>query len=93
MPDFGPAHHLMGFFQFVQGEDPAIAERHLQRAIQLEPENPSYSLTLAQAQLFRKEFDAARGTLQTLCLPNVDPPVRQHAQEMLKAVIEQERNR
>jgi tetratricopeptide (TPR) repeat protein len=93
MPDFGPAHHLLGFFELVQGQDPSTAEQHLQRAIQLEPENQSYSLTLAQAQLFRNEFDAARTTLQALCVPNVDAPVRQHAQEMLNAVIDQEKRR
>ena len=41
MPNFGPAHELLGFFEMVQGEDLAAAEQHLQRAIQLEPENPS----------------------------------------------------
>jgi len=84
MPDFAPAHHLLGFFELVQGNDPSAAEQQLHRAVQLEPENESYGLTLAQAQIFRKELTAARGTLQELCLPNVATPVRKHAQEMLE---------
>jgi tetratricopeptide (TPR) repeat protein len=83
MPDFAPGHHLLGFFELVQGDDPVAAEQHLQRAVQLEPENESYALTLAQAQISRKELPAARGTLQALCLPNIPTPVRKHAQEML----------
>jgi len=83
MPDFAPAHHLLGFFELVQGENPAMAEQHLRQAVVLEPENQSYSLSLAQAQLFRKEFNAARDTLEPLCLPNVDSRVRKSAQELL----------
>jgi tetratricopeptide (TPR) repeat protein len=51
MPDFGPAHELLGFFEMVQGENLALAEQHLQRAIQLEPENPACLFSLAQLQL------------------------------------------
>lgn len=32
-------------------------------------------------------------TLQTLCLPNVEPPVRHRAEEILKTVFDQARNR
>jgi len=86
MPDFGPAHHLLGFFEMVQGEDLRDAEKHIKRAIQLEPENQSYLLTLAQAQLSSQHPAAARRTLQPLCLPYVDPQVRAHAEEMIKTL-------
>lgn len=84
MPDFGPAHHLLGFLELVQGENLAAAQQHLQRAIQLEPENESYVLSLAQAQLRSQEFDAARHTLESLCRPYVAPQVRVTAEELLK---------
>ena len=84
MPDFGPAHELLGFFEMVQGENLAGAEQHLQRAIQLEPEKPSYLFTLAQVQLRRRDFEAARRTLQPLLLPNVNVALRAHAREMLQ---------
>jgi Flp pilus assembly protein TadD len=86
MPDFGPAHELLGFFEMVQGENLALAEQHLQRAIQLEPENSSYLFSLAQVQLRNRNLDAARDTLQPLLLPNVDAKLRAHAEEMIQGI-------
>ena len=85
MPDFGLAHSLLGFLEMVQGEDLPAAEQHLARAVLLEPENQAYVVTLAQVQLARKEVDAARRTLEPLRLPYVEPHIRAHAEEMLKA--------
>ena len=86
MPDFGPAHHLLGFFEMVQGEDLSAAEKHIERAIQLEPENQSYLLSLAQLQLAKRDPAAAHRTLEPLCLPYVEPQIRAHAEEMIKAL-------
>jgi len=86
MPNFGPAHHLLGFFTMVQGENLAAAEQHLQRAIQLEPENQSYLFSLAQAQLRREGPEAACRTLETLRLPYVDAKLRAHAEQMIKEI-------
>jgi tetratricopeptide (TPR) repeat protein len=86
MPDFGPAHHLLGLFETVQDEDLPAAEKHIERAIQLEPENQSYLLTLAQVQITSRDPAAARRTLEPLCLPYVEPQVRAHAEEMIKAL-------
>jgi tetratricopeptide (TPR) repeat protein len=84
MPDFGPAHHLLGFFELVQSDDLNSAERHLKAAIMLEPENQAYPLSLAQAQLLRHESEAARRTLEALSLPSVEPKIRAQARELLK---------
>jgi Flp pilus assembly protein TadD len=86
MPDFGPTHELLGFFEMVQGENLALAEQHLQRAIQLEPENTSYLFSLAQVQLRNRDTDAARRTLQPLLLPNADAKLRAHAEEMIQGI-------
>jgi tetratricopeptide (TPR) repeat protein len=86
MPDFGPAHELLGFFEMVQGENLTLAEQHLQRAILLESENPSYLFSLAQVQLRNHNLDAARQTLQPLLLPNVDPQLRTQAEEMVRKI-------
>jgi tetratricopeptide (TPR) repeat protein len=86
MPDFGPAHHLLGFFELVQGEDLPAAEKQITRAIQLEPENQSYLLSLAQVQLAKRSPEAARRTLEPLRLPYVEPQIRAHAEEMIKAL-------
>jgi tetratricopeptide (TPR) repeat protein len=84
MPNFAPAHHLLGFFELVQGEDLKAAGQHLQRAVELEPENQSYVLTLAQAQLSTPE--EARRTLEPLRLPYVEAKVRAQAEVMLKEI-------
>jgi tetratricopeptide (TPR) repeat protein len=86
MPDFGPAHELLGFFEMVQGDDLALAEQHLHRAILLEPENPAYLFSLAQVQLRNRDLAAARSTLQPLLLPNVDAKLRAHAEEMIQGI-------
>jgi tetratricopeptide (TPR) repeat protein len=86
MPDFGPAHSLLGFFEMAQGDNLAAAEQHLMQAIQLEPENLSYRLSLAQAQLRRNEPEAARLTLEPLRLPYVEAQLRAHAEEILKEI-------
>jgi len=86
MPDFGGAHHLLGLFELVQGEDAAAAEKHLKRAIQLEPENLSYLLSLAQAQMLKEDVVAARRTLESLSRPYVNPKLRVHAVELLQEI-------
>jgi tetratricopeptide (TPR) repeat protein len=86
MPNFGPAHEQLGFFEMVQGENLAAAEQQLQLAIQLEPENPSYLLTLAQAQLRGQNVTAARRTLEPLLLPNVDAKLRVPAEAIIQKI-------
>lgn len=87
MPVFAPAHELLGFFEMVQGSDLASAEKELQTAIALEPENQSYQFTLAQVQLSEHELEAARRTLQPLLLlPNVDPKLRASAQTLSQQI-------
>jgi len=86
MPNFGGAQHLLGVFELVQGENAAAAEKHLQRAIQLEPENLSYLLTLAQAQMLKNDVATARRTLEVLRRPYVNPGLRLHAGELLQEI-------
>jgi thioredoxin-like negative regulator of GroEL len=75
---------LLGFFLMVQGEDLPSAERHLDRAIQLEPENQSYLFSLAQLQWRRNNLEAARHTLEPLRLSYTDARLRAHAEQMLR---------
>jgi tetratricopeptide (TPR) repeat protein len=86
MPNFGPAHHMLGFFLLMQGEELADAEKHLQRAIQLEPENQAYLFSLAQVQVQKNEPDAARRTLEPLRLPYADAQLKAHAEEMMRGI-------
>jgi tetratricopeptide (TPR) repeat protein len=84
MPSFAPAHELLGFFEMVQGEDLAAAERHLQRAIQLEPDNASYLISLAQLQIRNNKTDVARITLRPLLMPQAEAKLRKVAQGILR---------
>ena len=86
MPDFGPAHQLLGFFELVQGENLAKAEQHLRRAIQLEPENPAYLFPLAQLQMRNRNPAAARQTLEPLLRPGVEAKLRGEAEALMKEI-------
>ena len=85
MPNFGPSHELLGFFEMVQ-DNLSAAEEQLQLAIQLEPENPSYLITLAQEELRAQNPDAARATLAPLLLPNADKKLKATAEEMVSQI-------
>lgn len=86
MPDFAPAHELLGFFEMVQGDSLTAAEQQLTDAIQLEPENPSYVFTLAQAQVQDRDPAAARQTLAPLLLPNADAKLHSAALELIQQI-------
>jgi len=65
----------------------AAAEQHLQKAVQLEPENLAYIIALAQLQLAKKDTEAARRTLEPLLrFPNVEAQLRTRAEEMLQEI-------
>jgi len=84
MPDFGPAHELFAILEMGRGGQPMVAEEHLLRAIQLEPENAYYQLALADAQVAQHKTDEARRTLNGLLLPNVESKIRTQAQALLQ---------
>jgi tetratricopeptide (TPR) repeat protein len=85
MPDYAPAQELTGFFEMVQGDQPVEAELHLRRAIQLEPENPSYLYSLAQFQFQNRQPAAAQATLEPLLKPNIEAAIRTQAQALIRA--------
>ncbi len=86
MPDFAPAHELLGFFEMVQGDDLAAAGQQLQRAIQLAPNQQAYLITLAQLDIRQQNPEAARQTLQMLLRPNVAEELRTAAQKLLAEI-------
>jgi cytochrome c-type biogenesis protein CcmH/NrfG len=85
MPNFGPAQHLLGFLEILQGES-LEAEQHLKRAIQLEPERTDYLLTLAQAQVRSHNPEAARRTLESLRPSYIEPALRDSALKLLEKI-------
>ncbi len=89
MPAFAPAHELLGIFEMVQRADLALAEKQLQLAIQLEPGNQYYLLSLAQAQLLENKPGDARRTLQPLRLPYVESTLRTQAEQLFQQIDRQ----
>jgi tetratricopeptide (TPR) repeat protein len=84
MPDFAPAQELLGYFEMVQGDNPAAAGTHLRRAIELEPESPAYIYTLAQYLYRNQDSAAALATLMPILKPNIDLVIRAHAQSLIQ---------
>lgn len=83
MPSFGPAHHLLGTLEAIQGEV-IIAEQHVRKALEFEPDNAMFLMTLAQIQLERSNPAGARESLRPLLHPSVDDDLRERARVMLK---------
>jgi tetratricopeptide (TPR) repeat protein len=92
MPAFSPAHFLLGRSCLETGQDLDLAERHLRRATDLEPENPLYAISLASVQLARDDLPAARRTLQGLLLHPLPRDLRARAEEMLASLKESGRS-
>jgi tetratricopeptide (TPR) repeat protein len=86
MPNFGASHELFGVLEMAPEGDHQLGEQHLQLAVQVEPENLYFQLTLAQAQIANKEPDAARKTLSTLLLPGVEAKLRQQADALAQQI-------
>jgi Flp pilus assembly protein TadD len=86
MPDYAPAHELLGFFEMVQGDGMSAAEQQLNYAIALEPENPSYLYTLAEAQFRDSDAVDARRTIQPLLLPNADAKLHAAALDLVQQI-------
>lgn len=45
-PQFAPAHRLLGIYAWNKAHNLALAEQHLQRAVELEPDNPRFLFEL-----------------------------------------------
>ncbi len=88
MPSFGPTHELFGIFEMSQEHQAALAEAHLEIAVQLEPENLYYLLALAEVQAEDKNYATARNTLNPLLLPTVEEKLRTAAEKLLRQINE-----
>ena len=86
MPSFGQAHELFGILEMARGGDFSVAEKHLELAVELEPENPAYLLALADAQLRNGDAAAARRTLSALLLATAEVQLRLQAQALLQKI-------
>lgn len=87
MPSCAPAHYCLGMLELVQHE-PEAAERHLQTAVNLEPDNCSYVLVLGDVLVRFNKADKARATLQDMANLGSHPKCQAKARELLARLPE-----
>lgn len=84
-PDFADTYKLSAFIEMVRGEDLGEAISLINRAISLAPHRGDIVYTLAQIQLKRKDYAAARQTALTL-VNNAKSDIRERANSMLENI-------
>lgn len=85
-PDFADTYRLMAFINLVLNEDLDEAANLIKRAIELAPKREDFVYTLAQIQMRRKEYDAAKQTAQVLAGSAVKTDIRERAKSMLEVI-------
>jgi tetratricopeptide (TPR) repeat protein len=84
-PDFADTYKLLAFINLIRGEDLDEAIALINRAISLAPHREDLVYTLAQIQLKRKDYAAARRTAQTLA-GAAQSEARERANSMLENI-------
>src|SRR5262245_20990617 len=85
-PDFADTYKLLAFINLVRGEDLDEAIDLINRAISLAPNRDDVVYTLAQIQLRRKDYAAARRTALTLAGAAAKSDIRERANSMLEKI-------
>jgi tetratricopeptide (TPR) repeat protein len=85
-PDFADTYKLLAFINLIRGEDLDEAIDLINRAISLAPHREDIVYTLAQIQLRRKDYDAARRTASALAGGAAKSDVRERANSMLESI-------
>ena len=85
-PDFADTYKLLAFINLVRGEDLDEAIELINRAVSLAPHREDIVYTLAQIQLKRKDYTAARRTALTLAGGAAKSEVRERANMMLENI-------
>lgn len=85
-PDFADTYKLLAFINMVRGEDLDEAISLINRAISIAPHREDIVYTLAQIQLKRKDYAAARRTALTLTGGAVKSDIRERANSMLENI-------
>ncbi|HEV2669260.1 MAG TPA: DUF1570 domain-containing protein, partial [Blastocatellia bacterium] len=85
-PDFPDTYKLLAFIDLVRGEDLDDAIDLINRAISLAPHREDIVYTLAQIQLRRKDYAAARRTALALAGGAAKSDVRERANSMLENI-------
>lgn len=89
-PDFADTYKLLAFINLVLGEDLDEAVNLINRAIALAPHREDIVYTLAQIQMRRKDYAAARQIARALAGGAMKPGVRERANSMLENIARTE---
>jgi tetratricopeptide (TPR) repeat protein len=86
MPGFGAAYNLLGFVYLVSGENISEGVEVMKTAVNLEPQNKAFALTLAELQLRLQDYAGARKTLEPLVAGDDESGERTQAQSLMKMI-------
>jgi tetratricopeptide (TPR) repeat protein len=87
-PDFADTYKLLAFINMIRGEDLDEAIELINRAISLAPHREDIVYMLAQIQMRRKDYTAARRTALSLAEGAAKSDVRERATSMLENIAE-----
>jgi Tfp pilus assembly protein PilF len=85
-PDFPESYRLLAFVHLATNTKLEEADALLGRALALSPGRHEFSFVLAQVQFRRKEYAAARTTLDQVIEGSPNPLLRAQAKEMLEII-------
>ena len=85
-PDFADTYKLLAFINLVLGENLEEATRLINRAIALAPHREDIVYTLAQIQMRRKDYAAARQTARKLAGGTAKSDIRERVNSMLENI-------
>lgn len=91
-PGFPEPYRLLAFLNLATNTQLAESVALLEKAIALSPSRLDFSYVLAQVQLRRKDYKAARLTLEQVIAGNPNPQMRVQAEAMLKRALTEEQN-
>ena len=82
MPSFAEAYNLLAFLNLVNNEDVDESIKLIRQGIGLAPGRKGFWLTLAQLQLRKGDYEAARQTIDTLRKGRCDEGIREVAERV-----------
>ena len=85
-PDFADTYKLLAFINLILGENLDEATRLINRALALAPHRDDIVYTLAQIQMRRQDYSAAKQTARTLAGGTAKSDIRDRANSMLENI-------
>lgn len=91
-PGFPESYRLLAFVHLATNTQLEEATALLERGLKLSPGRHEFAYVLAQVQLRRRDFKAARTTLEEIIAGSTNQHLREQARDMLEQVLTSENN-